>query len=214
MSTETLTLLDIVNELSEPIRVEFWIGTHKHTRTDPALLEQLRIAVAGDIGGRGGASKPARERTPIDVGALTLLEEIDGRVRAWLVESGVEHRGDLKVALRRWYGVWTRYPRELSDESRVFAILQGWVGRIRDLVDPPTRQELTARCPECGQMWATRGNGADMESVRALWAVWRVPAEDSEAKCEACGKSWRGVTSMRRLRIALDESDTPEKSAS
>ncbi len=70
-------LLDAVDALTLPVAAAEWVGDDSnptlYRRTDPALLEQLQAAVASSLGGTSGAGKSSRERTPIDVGALTLL---------------------------------------------------------------------------------------------------------------------------------------------
>lgn len=198
-------LIDLINELTQPIRVDVWQGMTKHVRTDPPLLDQLKAAVTSNVGGAGGGSKAARERTPLDVIAFTLLEQIDGQVRAWLKDAGEPWAGDISPLLRAWYVMHTRYERPKSD--RHFGIVARWVASIHDLIDPPTRQEITSPCPNCGQTWVTRGQGNDAESLRALWALWRGNAEDSAAHCEGCGKTWKGVSQMRSLRIAIDDAE-------
>lgn len=198
-------LLDLVDQLTKPHRATFWQGTAVRHRLDDSLLEQLRCAVVGDLGGGRGASKPARERTPMDVLAFSLLEEVDGRVRSWLIDMGQPHAGGVGHLLRAWYVVFVRSERDETTIGRHHAVLAGWVKRIRDIIDPPDRIELTDPCPRCGQMWVTRGHGEDAESVRALWATYREPQDESDASCQGCGHSWRGITGMRRLRIELDE---------
>jgi len=200
-------LLDLINELTQPIRVDVWQGMTKHVRTDPPLLDQLKAAVSGDLGGGSGASKPARERTPLDITAFTMLEQIDGQVRSWMKEAGEPWAGELRPLLRTWYVVFTRYDRGEDTSRRHFLILARWVAGIRDLIDPPTRYEVTSPCPNCGQVWVTRGNGQDAESVRALWVSWRSLPEDSDATCQGCGKTWRGVSQIRSLRIAIDDAE-------
>jgi hypothetical protein len=172
-----------------------------------SLVEQLRLAVVSNIGGGSGASKAARERTPLDVTAFTLLEQIDGRVRSWVDEFGESRSGGLEWVVRRWYSLFTRYPREEAVEGRYVGILSGWAQQIEDLMDPPARQEITSPCPACGQLWVTRGQKDDTESVRALWASWRSTPENSDASCQGCGKVWHGVMGMRSLRMAIDDAE-------
>jgi hypothetical protein len=176
-------------------------------RQDAHLLEQLRQAITSNIGGIGGAGKAARERTPLDVAAFQLYEAIDGRARAWLLDCGVRpsSAADAAEVIRRWYVLWKVKPKEDAAITAHTAILARWATQIRDLLDPPTKQELTVHCPVCGNMWATIGTGEETESVRALWAFWRENPDDSYALCRSCDKVWAGVGMMRRLRIQIDD---------
>ena len=94
--------------------------------------------------------------------------------------------------------------------DRHTAILHRWAVSINDLLSPPTKQELTAPCPLCGQMWATVGKGEETESVRALWAVWRENGDQSFGMCRACDHIWQGISSMRQLRISIDEQEAEQ----
>lgn len=202
----TNDLLTLVDELTQPIRVEFWQGLEKHTRTDDPLLLQLKAAVVSNMGGGSGASKSARERTPLDVQAFSLLEEIDGRVRSWHIDYASRAPYELTNALRGWYVLFTRHPKEEADISRHMSILAGWVGRISDIVDPPKRIELTVPCPRCNRRWITRGVGHEAESTGALSALLR-NGEEFEASCGGCGHRWVGIGAVRMLRTEIDEKE-------
>lgn len=212
------TWINVAGEDEEPELVCEFENAHQKLSSVPeggseivmpalSLLEELRLAVVSNIGGGSGGSKAARERTPLDVTAFNLLEQIDGRVRSWVDEFGESRSGGLEWVLRRWYALFTRYPREGAVEGRYVGILSGWAQQIEDLIDPPARQEITSPCPECGQLWVTKGQGSDTESIRALWASWRTNPEDSDASCQGCGKVWHGVIGMRSLRMAIDDTE-------
>lgn len=205
-------LLDLIDQLTKPDHVHITRNGERVVRTDAALIEQLHNAVVGNVGGTGGPSRAARERTPLDITAFTLLEQIDGRARSWCAELDGDDKGDLTDVLRRWYSLWDRYPRQEVDTRRRTAIVGGWVTQITDIIDPPTKLEITSRCPECGQRWVTRGVGSDAESVGALTAILRDGTE-FEASCAGCGHRWVGVSRMRQLRIAIDESEKDSATA-
>lgn len=211
------TWINVAAEGEEPDLVCEWEAAHEKPTVDglvrheqPALIDWLQKAVSSSVGKGKGGGKAARERTPLDISAFSLLEEIDGRVRSWMLDYG-DTRGELKRLLRAWYVKFNAVPREEADERRHFGIVAGWRQRIADLMDSPTPVEITSPCPACGQVWVTRGFGGDAESIRALWAIWREKPEDSQASCQGCGKTWHGVSQMRSLRIAIDEAeaDTP-----
>lgn len=197
-----------IDELTKPQKHRFTQtsenGAVKMVRTASPLLTQLRNLIANSVGAGGGAGKAAHERTPFDVSAFTLYETIDGRIRSWCLDAHIPVRDELEDSLRAWFVVWTQKTLEDVLVERHTDILRGWVVAIEDLLEPPTKQELTQACPVCGQMWATVGRGEDQESVRALWAVWRVDPNNSYGVCRSCDKVWSGVSQMRQLRIDLD----------
>ena len=224
MSEETVNpiheLRDAVDALTKPVVVGVFQREVESTdrnarpegirrREDECMLEQLRHAISNSLGAGGGAGKSARERTPLDVGAFTLYEDIDGRVRSWLSEAGKDAAAHSTPgeALRAWFAVWTRYEQPDGLVHSFANILHGWKQAIDDILDPPTKQEITAPCPVCGQMWVTVGKGEDQESVRALWAVWRENQDLSFGTCRACDKVWHGVGMMRKMRIAIDDAE-------
>jgi len=98
-------------------------------------------------------------------------------------------------------------------DDRYAAIVEGWEHQIRDKLQPPTRIEITAPCPVCGQEWINVGlkrpDGSDdpndIEMVRVLNAIERKTLEDSYAMCQACSTVWAGVGRMRQLRGAIDD---------
>ena len=211
-------LRDAMDALTKPIRSAIWqdeidsdgqhIGQKLIRHVDQSLLYQLRGAISGDLGSHGGGSKAAHERTPFDVAAFTMYEDIDGRVKSWALDAGMTRStAGPELVLRTWFRVWTVkvIPDELVD--RHTAILTRWAVSINDLLSPPTKQELTAPCPLCGQMWATVGKGEEAESVRALWAVWRENRDESYGMCRACDHMWRGISAMRQLRISIDDQE-------
>lgn len=210
--TDYPKLLDAVDALTKPVTVAEWISDgDKRTlfrRTDPCLLEQLAARIGSSIEGGNGSRSAARERVPIDVGAFTLLEEIDGMVRAWLLDFGARPGRLVSTgeALRSWFVFFQASPREPEEVSRHEGRLWGWVQRVEDIVDPPTVEEVTRPCPSCGERRTVQGSGEDAVSVSALRAVWRPSdASSSFAECRACGRKWAGLSGMRALRVAIDD---------
>jgi hypothetical protein len=187
-----------------------------HRRTDPPLLDQLAAAVTSNIGGTGGG-KQARERTPLDIGALTLYEMIDGRIRSWLLDLGAKPGGKITPTdlLRTWYVLWAAGQHPDGLDARHTSILESWATLIRDRLDPPKRIEIQDLCPLCGKEWMNVGlkmadgkdDPNDVERVRVLNAVEREQIQDSYAICSSCSTVWVGVSRMRQLRIALDDID-------
>lgn len=219
MNTENQTAYDddpiyelrqSVDALTKPVAAVEWVEADGKRvifrRTDQPLLEQIRAAISSDIGG-GGGGKPARERTPMDIGAFTIHETIDGRVRSWLEDCGGRAGKDLTPGqvLRTWYTLWTAQRREPGIVGAFTNIIDGWVAQIRDHLDPPNPIELRWPCPLCGVEWRSTGEGAGMDTSRVLWAMERETLEESYGVCRACTKVWRGVSQMRQLRILIDD---------
>ena len=213
MNEEKLDLLNAVDALTKPLTVVEWQEKDgKRTifkRVDEPLLEQLRVAIHSNIGG-GGGGKPARERTPLDVGAFALYEDIDGRIRSWMGEMGGKVGKSLTPVqvLRTWYTLWTSGQHEPQLTDSYTRAIEGWGQQIKDKLDPPPSFEITSKCPVCGQEWIIVGVGESKESVRVLSAVERENMDDSYAVCRACNKVWRGIGQMRQLRILIDDMDT------
>lgn len=205
-----------VDALTKPVTVAEWIGENSDRtlfrRTDPALLEQLRDAVASSLGGSSGSGKAARERTPIDEGAFSLLEEIDGKARAWLDELGARPGKAVSTVdvLRSWLVMYQAHPlpRTELEVARFERRIRSWTTRIVDKLNPPPSFEITAPCPECQVEWLRLGGTRDEdEQMRALVAVIREPVEAAHAQCRSCGARWEGIGGMRALRIAIDDAE-------
>lgn len=209
-------LLDALDKLTKPQTVANWRGDDIVRRTDPPLLDWLRDAIANSMGGSGGG-KQARERTPMDVGAFTLYEDIDGRVRSWVNDLGGKPGKDLTPTqiLRSWYVLWNVGNPSERMVAAYAHILEGWVQAVNDILDPPKRIEITAPCPVCGQEWINVGlklaDGSDdpndLERVHVLIAVERESIHESFAMCRACDRVWTGTGEMRLLRIAIDDAE-------
>jgi hypothetical protein len=217
-------LLVAVDALTKPQQVVEWqeavpekgIERAIKKRTNPPLLDWLALSVANNLGG-GGGGKPARERTPIDIAALTLYESIDERVKSWLAELGAKPGKNVTPTqvLRSWYALWIGGHHNDGIERAYTSVLEAWEQRILDILDPPKRIEITAPCPACGQEWHNLGlkledgtdDPDDAERVRVLNAVERATLQDSYAMCTACNRVWAGVSQMRQLRIAMDDAE-------
>ena len=210
-------LLDVLDKLTKPQTVATWQGADIVRRTDPPLLDWLEDAIAADASGGNGGGKQARERTPIDVGAFTLYEDIDGRVRSWVGDLGGKPGKGLTPAqmLRSWYVLWNSGIHSEGITRAYLSILEGWVRAITDILDPPKRIEITSPCPVCGQEWVNiglklpdgRDDPDDVERVHVLIAVERESIRESFAMCRACDRVWMGTGGMRVLRIALDDAE-------
>ena len=217
MTSQLPELLEAINRLTQPNPVplmqkeiaELGIAARMFKRTDPSLLDQLRAAITSDIGGTGAGAQLARERTPLDVIAFSLYEQIDGHIRAWMLDAGIRpsNKANPSDILRRWFILYGQKQVEDADVHRHILVVERWVTAIEDILDPPTRQELTQACPKCDRRWVTVGEGEETQSRAALWAVWRADPDLSYATCVGCDSTWLGVGNMRLLRIQLDDKE-------
>lgn len=217
LTSQLSELLEAINRLTKPNPVplmqkeiaELGIAARMFKRTDPSLLDQLKAAIGSNIGEKGAAGRLANERTPLDIAAFSLYDQIDGRIRAWMLDAGIRpstkaNPGDI---LRRWYILYMQKQVEETDIHRHALVVERWVSAIEDILDPPTRQELTQACPKCERRWVTVGEGEETQSRSALWAVWREDPDLSYATCVGCDTTWLGVGNMRLLRIQLDDKE-------
>lgn len=208
-----------VDALSLPhvVVVDSHDGEFLGSRNEAALLVKLRAASSAKINGAGGQGVSARERVPLNVGAVDLYRRIERDVLVWADrEELVRKPGEsLESLLRRWaLSYETAYSaRRISAGGfrAKAAQLVEVANSIRDLLDPPYRFPLTSPCPMCGQEWvdtASVDDPSERVRVRALTVTERQPVEHSSVLCMACRVVWHGVSEARLLRQAIDHLTT------
>lgn len=113
-----------------------------------ALLDQLQGALPVGRSMSGGAASGGH--APVAINALDLWQQIGqvaGQELRALGGAGGQHPS---FAVRAWWAlaqsrgdevVWCEY------------WLSRWAGRIRALLDPPSRREIPKPCPECRASW-------------------------------------------------------------
>lgn len=204
-----------VDALSLPhvVVVDSHDGEFLGSRNEAALLVKLRAASSAKINGAGGQGVSARERVPLNVGAVDLYRRIEHDVRNWCEREELNVVGlPLENQLRRWAVSYeTAYTgRKVSAggfRART-AQLVDMANQIRDLLDPPYRFPLTSPCPLCGQEWVDTvavDDPSERVRMRALTVTERQPVEHSSVLCMACRVVWHGVSEARLLRQAIDE---------
>jgi hypothetical protein len=170
-------LAELVEELALG-RVE-WIGERR--KYTPALLQQLREAVFGDVGGTSrGASSGSP--IPINAGAFTLWEDIAGQIDAAF--NGVTDLRPASMPIPNLLGWWAAFSAATfrtdslhTDEVTLLARevayerLEGWAARIRAHFAPPRTKEVMVACPNCGMERIVIGSGVMAEEVFALAAT-------------------------------------------
>lgn len=206
----TVDLRDRVDQLTLPHTVEVRdAGRLLGTRTQPALLVQLRKAITASIG-PGNGTKALHERSVHNAGASELYGSIERRVRQWAIRAGVTPNGhDATTVLRHWYAA-IHASRDL-EPAAYSTTLAGWIDAITDLLDPPHRYPLNAPCPVCGQTWATsdQGDPDHEERSHALQVLERDPAHLSSVTCRSCGAVWHGIEGAEALSALLHTGTIP-----
>lgn len=113
-----------------------------------ALLDQLKGALPVGQSMSGGSASGGH--APVAINALDLWQQI-GHVACQELRGlgGAGGQGP-STAVRAWWAlaqsrgdevVWCEY------------WLSRWAGRIRALLDPPSRREIPKPCPECHALW-------------------------------------------------------------
>ncbi len=165
------------------------------------LLEQLREALTASLSNGTGAGGGAGG-IPINYGAFTLWEHIDGIARGWLRSFSLDHAGDLTDVIRRLpAAIQAEHANGLIDDDlreRLDAMFGQWVAQIEDLFDPPHQKELTAPCPECGERYHEDG-----DTRRAAVVVPVKKGRAVIAECRCCGSMWATETELVRLADSM-----------
>ncbi|WP_345600308.1 DUF7341 domain-containing protein, partial [Thermocatellispora tengchongensis] len=152
----------------------------------PSLLEQLRGAVKPDAG--GGAAGSDGARLPVDVGAVSLLQDIERSARAEHQELFETQHGTLEQVIQRFATVthpeWVDYLARVTGE---------WATSIDRYLRPrKPRRRLHQPCPACGVKY----HGEERTPTLTLncWGEDEetLPPAEWDAACGACGAEWRG----------------------
>ncbi|UAJ79966.1 hypothetical protein IT072_02490 [Leifsonia sp. ZF2019] len=175
---------------------------YKHVEHGP-LLDLLEESVRSSLGRTTAGPGSGSDRSPIDLRAFTMLENIDSIVRAWGREFNLDHKADLKTLLSAVYveleALWVT---NQVVESVYVGLTNGfvrWADEIWNMFDPPIRKEITAPCPECGERYFYT---ADEERQASLIATAR-PTHDPHVDCQRCGAHWEGKESMMKLAFTI-----------
>ena len=185
------------------------------------LLVQLEAAVAGGIGSHAGSS-PARERMPIDAGALELMGQIEGVVSGWYWSvPNVRLKVDLSTRLRVWYVHHANQVRAgkigAADDVKTTRMVEGWVSKIRGTFDPVIRLDfyelvdgkpMPVACPieECGARYAFDPKTGDriIAVVLEYRDLGAETIDKAVGRCRACEHEWAGGYGVRELAYYLD----------
>jgi hypothetical protein len=145
----------------------------------PWLVEQLAVTISkqAKIGAGASGSAPARERNPLNFGALTIADELGDVLHAWAVEVG--GRGSSIMAAQRDLLRNIPNARKHPKVGDLLDEVTDAVHRAIQAVDRPADRQFVGPClaptPD--------DQGRD---VTCLADIWAKPAA-STATCRTCG---------------------------
>lgn len=169
------------------------------------LLLQLSEAVTSAIGSGGGGGTATG--SVLNDGAYDLaVFKVRAAIGDWLRIEGVRPTRDLVVDLEAWGSAFNRTDKEPAFYIRT---MEGWAALIENLLDPPSRLELTEPCPVCNQDEYTDAEGRTLKFPVVIEFRRDRPGE-ARGTCRACDKLWIGVLGLRELRWMTDDNGQKE----
>ena len=151
---------------------------------ETALLVQLTQAVASDRG-RGSVAGRSVTGSPVDLGALTLLQDITRTVdEAW------PYRGDpgmVRVPVWHRLTAWAANTLDPVDVAELTEQAGQWVDQIRRHLEPPIKVTLNGACPDCGHTHVVTIDD-DGQAIHNPTLV----AHQDHAACQVCEAEWWG----------------------
>lgn len=204
----THDLLAAVDALTKPITDRQPEGSPKQGETikRAPLLAQLRSAIASDLTVGGGKSLP-NQRIPINAVALHMYDRIEKAITdAYRDVSGRPPALYPEEVLRAWYIVFEQSnPRdEIRDEWT--ARINGWVGEIERMFDPPKTCELVdTPCILCGKAEVIDSDGNLTTAVIVEYRHDDSGMRIESTICRACKNVWDGEHGASSFRRYADE---------
>lgn len=156
-------------------------------RMQLSLLTQIEGAAHPDR--TGGASGPTGElKVPVDVGAMSILQDIDWHARDYHYSIFGSDTGTLPAIIQAFETVEREDWRKFLEKK-----LGEWANSIRSYLNPvkPPRK-INQPCPACG----THLYGAEHEVALVLYC-WgedekMLPPGEWRAQCRVCPAVWEG----------------------
>lgn len=190
MTHARLDLLTALDALTKP--TTFRHNGSNHER--PALLAQLRAAIASSVSAGGGKSLPS-QRIPIDPHAMDVYGHIARDIRIAHADlagrSSDRHPEDV---LRAWHIVFTASnPRDEHIDTWTQRI-NDWTAEVQRILDPPrTVEVIDTPCIACGKAETINGNG-DLQAAIVVEYRRNPDGEvhDVVTICRACRSVWEG----------------------
>lgn len=203
----------LVDSLTKDREERVWTGDTLTQVLRSPLIEDLRLAIHGDLGSSGGGrSALAHMRSVIDVNAFEMYEDITGRIDSFYnALTGKPPRETAEETLQAWYVAYRAFSMSGkytdAQENRVEAQLKRFIHRIEAYLDPPRVKEIEGECPveTCGKANVKSKEGG---AQTALYAAYRT-GEEPYLKCRACGAEWVGERLLLEmgyyLKATVDE---------
>lgn len=152
----------------------------------PSLYDELEES--RHDGAQPGAvtSRPVHEsKPPMNLAPVSLLHEIDKRVREWWPHTPADDSGRA-VTVRRLHALvdyrWA--PEDVAALRSMTRQVEAWTQRVRDQLDRGHRWTLKAACPVCGEEWFVVDRGGEQVVKPALTVTI------DGGLCGACGATW------------------------
>jgi len=211
-----------------------WIDTDtgKQLHKRDGLLQQLREAVFGGMGGNGGSQFGSK--LPMDAAAHDLLEEIT--VQATEALASVSHRPTPYGHAEDYVSSWASQ----TDENKIVtvsvkrtaeydpynparplvyrqliestgkALAESWVHRIEEYYAPIKALPIVAPCPSCGERYVYRQvDGHTVQADALNFLRDKMSGEINRAECSACAAYWP-PTKFRWLAAAVGAEPSDE----
>lgn len=209
------SFLDLVDQLTKPHPVTIERDSGVEIHTEDGLLQRLREAVFGGVGGSGGSQLGSK--LPMDAAALDILELITDQAAQLLAQ--VDPRPTPYGHAEKYVALWAAAAREdqlftvtvretLPDDAdpdvkkrvftsslqlTAFGFVCKWVGLVRQYFDPPSPAGIPNACPvpECGERYVYRYvDGQRIQQPALAFEKDRNTGATLQARCSACGATW------------------------
>lgn len=172
-------------------------GTNVAIVTHKPLLTQLNDAVTSAIGSGGGGGTATG--SVLNDAAFGEVFKIRPAIESWCRAAGVTITRNMATDLAAWHEVYTG-----DRESKLKHVL-AWEAKIKNLLDPPSRYELTDECPTCGakEYLDEYGKVAGINPV--IIEFRRDRPGEIRGLCRACEAIWPGEFGVRKLRWDMEQ---------
>lgn len=192
--------VDILEDLVDRLTVKFpEMGPFGVVAHDP-LLQQLRESISSSTGRTHRMAVPLAERSPLNIAAFDLYEDLDGRIAVLAGDA----QGRPEDRLRAWHLAFeaSRHLGEVTEVEwlTMVALVGDWVRRIDAMFDPPLQREILAACPMCSVRHILSTQGLQQS---ALYAEYR-RGYALVARCRACNERWTGEAQLIALARTID----------
>lgn len=184
----------------------------------PPLLDWLDRAVTEQV--KRGSAGSGGTGSPIDMGALALLQSIEFDVKRLRKDLYLPHMRGLKGTIREtWDSAQALRAQGQVDDAQWETVCDyppTWVSKIEAEWDDRTRRmEVTVPCPQCGHRWILEEDASDKKApLKRRSAVWVEYSEGrapiAECRVAGCETIWVGWADVAKLGYALGASQDGE----